>query len=198
MTLESVSGVIATACGAAFVWPQVVRVYRRKTTQGLSAATVVIGLINPVFWTVFGYSTGRTIAVFANTHVGIAFMLIAAKLVRAGELRARLVLAMFAGTVAYCLSANSISPQIVGVTGLFVSTPSFLPQLWRALRSRDLYGVSIWSNVLFAAQCLFWTIYGVEVREPLYIYPNAFLLPCALVIAWQVWRSRRSLRVGAS
>ncbi|MFZ9402000.1 MAG: hypothetical protein ACO27I_04665 [Ilumatobacteraceae bacterium] len=86
---------------------------------------------------------------------------------------------------------NLISPYVVGVTGLLVSTPMFLPQLWKAIRTQRLYGVSVWSNLLFSIQCGFWVAYGIEVEEWLYIYPNAILLPCGVIIAWKVIGSRR-------
>lgn len=176
----------------AFIWPQVLRSYRHKTVEGLSSTTVLVGLINPVFWTIFGYSTGRSIAVFANMNVGFAFFLITIKMVRMKVVNPVIATTMLTATIVYCLIMNSISPYIVGVTGLIVSTPMFLPQLSKAFRTEQLYGVSIWSNLLFSIQCEFWVVYGVEVQEWLYIYPNAFLVPCSLIIAWRVWHSCRS------
>jgi len=191
MTLEAISGAIATMCGMAFIWPQVFRIYRRRSVEGLSAITVLVGLINPVFWTVFSYSTGRSLAVFANTNVGLAFILIALQMAHKRAINPLVAVVMFVSTVSYCLVMNKISPYIVGVTGLVVSTPMFLPQLWKVVRTRELYGVSVWSNLLFSIQCGFWVVYGVEVEEWLYIYPNAVLMPCGAIIAWRVIRSRR-------
>ena len=161
--------------------------------EGLSATTVLVGLINPVFWTVFGYSTGRSLAVFANSNMGLAFVLIAFQMARRKVIKPVVAFAMFVSTFIYCVVMNQISPYVVGVTGLVVSTPMFLPQLWKAIRTNHLYGVSVWSNLLFSIQCGFWVVYGIEVEEWLYIYPNAVLLPCGMVIAWKVVRSRRVL-----
>jgi uncharacterized protein with PQ loop repeat len=144
VNLEVISGTIATMCGMAFIWPQVFRIYRHRTVEGLSAPTVLVG---------------------------------------------------FVATVVYCLVMNEISPYVVGVTGLVVSTPMFLPQLWKAVRTSELHGVSAWANLIFSVQCAFWVVYGIEVEEWLYIYPNAILLPCGLIIAWRVIRSRRTLPV---
>jgi uncharacterized protein with PQ loop repeat len=191
VTVEAISGAIATMCGMAFIWPQVFRIYRHHTVEGLSAATVLVGLINPVFWTVFGYSTGRSLAVFANSNVGLAFILIAFQMARRKALNPLVAMMMFISTLVYCVVMNEISPYVVGITGLVVSAPMFLPQLWKAVRTRDLYGVSVWSNLLFSVQCGFWVVYGIEVEEWLYIYPNAVLLPCGVIIAWRVVRSRR-------
>lgn len=192
VSLEFISGVIATTSGAAFLWPQVFRAYRRRSVQGLSPASNVVGLVGSVFWTVFGYSTGRSIAVIANVNVGVALALITVMLVRARVLNPYIPVVSFISTLAYCVTMSTISPQIVGITGLIVSTPAFLPQMWRAIRTKHLYGVSVWANMLFAVQCTFWVIYGIEVQEWLYIYPNAFLIPCALVIAWKVRQSRKT------
>ena len=191
MTLEAISGSIATLFGIAFIWPQVIRIYQRQTVEGLSATTVLVGLINSVFWTVFGYSTGRSLAVFANANVGLAFVLIALQMARRKAINPIVASVMFVSTLIYCVVMNQISPYVVGVTGLVASTPMFLPQLWKAIRTNNLYGVSVWSNLLFSVQCGFWVVYGVEVGEWLYIYPNAVLLPCGIVIAWKVVRSRR-------
>jgi uncharacterized protein with PQ loop repeat len=193
VTLEAISGAIATMCGMAFIWPQVFRIYRYHTVEGLSATTVLVGLVNPIFWTVFGYSTGRSLAVFANSNVGLAFVLIAFQMARRKAINPIVASVMFVSTVIYCVVMNQISPYVVGVTGLVVSTPMFLPQLWKAVRTNHLYGVSVWSNLLFSIQCGFWVVYGIEVEEWLYIYPNAVLLPCGIVIAWKVVRSRRVL-----
>lgn len=133
---------------------------------------------------------------FANTNVGIAFILIAVRMAHMKAVNPFVAAAMFVSTVVYCLVMNQISPYVVGVTGLVVSTPMFVPQLWKAIRTRYLYGVSVWSNLLFSVQCCFWVVYGIEVEEWLYIYPNAILLPCGVIIAWRVIRSRR-LSAGA-
>jgi uncharacterized protein with PQ loop repeat len=129
--------------------------------------------------------------VFANANVGLAFVLIALQMARRKAINPIVASVMFVSTLIYCVVMNQISPYVVGVTGLVASTPMFLPQLWKAIRTNNLYGVSVWSNLLFSVQCGFWVVYGVEVGEWLYIYPNAVLLPCGIVIAWKVVRSRQ-------
>jgi hypothetical protein len=67
--------------------------------HGLHLATGIPYLSKPVSGRVFGYSTGRSLAVFANTSVGLAFILIVIRMSRMKAVNPFVAGAMFVSTV---------------------------------------------------------------------------------------------------
>lgn len=195
VTLGEVAGVISTLLGVSFIWPQVVRVYRRHSVEGLSVSANLASVSGAILWTVFGAATGRAIAVVANVAVGVGLVLITVMFVRHRAITAPGAMAVVVITSVVSGALVPFSAHAVGVLGLIVSTPAILPQLWRTFTSPGLYGVSVSANLLLCATAVGWFIYGIEVAEPLYVYPNALLVPCTLVIAVRARQSRHRTAV---
>jgi uncharacterized protein with PQ loop repeat len=192
VTLGAVAGVVSTLLGIAFVWPQVFRVHRERSVEGLSLSTNLANVSGAILWTVFGLASGRTIAFVANVSVGIGLVMITAMFVRQRVVTMAKTMIVIVGTMATCGLLLAFSTRAIGVIGLVVSSLAILPQLWRALTSVQLHGVSVSANLLLCATAIGWFIYGLEVAEPLYVYPNGILVPCTLAIALRAWLTRES------
>ncbi|NDH45106.1 MAG: hypothetical protein EBY04_01845, partial [Actinobacteria bacterium] len=96
---------------------------------------------------------------------------------------------VFTATAIFCAVFAQISSTTVGVAGVIVGTPAIIPQVWRALRTKHLFGVSVTSNVLLASMGAGWFTYGLSIGDPVVSYPNLVLIPSASYIAWKAWRS---------
>jgi uncharacterized protein with PQ loop repeat len=92
----------------------------------------------------------------------------------------------------FCAVFAFVSSAVIGVTGVIIGTPAIIPQVWRAIRTKHLFGVSVSTNVLLAAMGTSWFLYGLAIDDPVVSYPNLVLIPSASFIAWRAWSSHRA------
>lgn len=189
MTLEAVSGTIATLLGVAFIWPQVVRVYSKKSVEGVAPLGTIISIAGTIMWLTYGVATESVPMVLSNTNIEIAFLFLAAYLVRKGALPLWAPVATFVGTLVFSVVVVRYSVTALGIVGVVIGTPAIFPQFWRAVRTPRLYGVSVVSFALLATMGVGWFTYGLTIGDPVVSYPNLVLVPCSSYIAWKAWRS---------
>ena len=190
MSLSTVAGTIATALGVAFIWPQVFRVYAKRSVEGVSPTSQLIGLAGTLMWFTYGIGIESVPMVLSNTNIELAIIALVVMLVRKGSLAPWKPVAVFVVTGAFCATFVSTSPTVIGVAGVVIGTPAIIPQVWRAIRSTDLYGVSVSSYVLLATMGTGWFVYGLSIGDPVVSYPNLVLVPSASFIAWRANSSR--------
>jgi len=194
MTLSGLAGTVATLLGVAFIWPQVVRVYVRRSVEGVAPFGPLIGLSGTLMWFTYGIATSSVPMILSNLNIEIAFVALMTMLVRKKALPLWAPLATFAATSIFCLIAVRFSATIVGVVGVLVGTPAIVPQLLRAIRTTHLYGVSVSSNALLALMGSCWFVYGISIGDPVVSYPNLLMVPSATFIAWKAWSSHQSMQ----
>ena len=191
MTLANLSGSIAALLGVVFIWPQVIRVYAKQSVEGVSGLSHLIGLSGTLMWFTYAISTQSLPMLISNANIEIAIIALMVMLVRKRALPLWLPVTVFAVTAAYCVVLNAVAPSAVGITGVLIGTPAILPQVWRAIRSEYLLGVSASSNLLLASMSLGWFTHGILIDDAIVSYPNFLLAPSALFIAWKAWSSQR-------
>ena len=191
MTLANLSGSIAALLGVVFIWPQVIRVYAKQSVEGVSGLSHLIGLSGTLMWFTYAISTQSLPMLISNANIEIAIIALMVMLVRKRALPLWLPVTVFAVTAAYCVVLNAVVPSAVGITGVLIGTPAILPQVWRAIRSEYLLGVSASSNLLLASMSLGWFTHGILIDDPIVSHPNFLLAPSALFIAWKAWSSQR-------
>lgn len=194
MTLSTIAGTIATALGVAFIWPQVIRVYAKRSVEGVSATSQLVGLSGTLMWLAYGIGTSSLPIVLSNLNIEIACIALVVMLVRKGALNVWKPIVVFGSTAVFCLIFVSNSPTVIGAAGVVVGTPAIIPQVWRAIRSTHLYGVSVSSYTLLAAMGTSWFTYGLSIGDPVVSYPNLVLIPSATYVAVRAYISRRSLK----
>lgn len=189
VTVGAIAGVFATVFGVAFIWPQVIRVYVKQSVEGVAPLGPIIGLSGTLMWLTYGMATNSVPMMLSNFNIEVAFVALIVMLVRKGALAAWIPVVCFVVSAVFCLVMVRISPTIIGVAGVLIGTPAILPQLFRAIRSRHLYGVSTSSYVLLASMGSSWFVYGLSIGDPVVSYPNLILVPSASFIAWRASRS---------
>jgi len=189
VTLEAVSGTIATMLGVAFIWPQVIRVYAKKSVEGVAPLGTIISIAGTIMWLIYGVATESIPMVLSNLNIEIAFLFLAAYLVHKQALPLWAPILAFVGTLAFSLLIVQFSVTLLGLAGVFIGTPAIFPQFWRAVRTPRLYGVSVVSFTLLAMMGIGWFTYGLTIGDPVVSYPNLVLIPCSSYIAWKAWRS---------
>ena len=191
VTLANLSGSIAALLGVVFIWPQVIRVYAKQSVEGVSGLSHLIGLSGTLMWFTYAISTESLPMLISNANIEIAIIALMVMLVRKRALPLWLPVTVFSSTAAYCIVLSAVAPSVVGITSVLIGTPAILPQVWRAIRTEYLLGVSPSSYLLLASMSLGWFTHGMLIDDAIVSYPNFLLAPSALFIAWKAWSSQR-------
>lgn len=183
MTFTSVLGALCLVLGISFAWPQVLRVYRVKSVEGISPRGQLHGLSGCVLWTVYAYVQTITPMMIANTFVLTAMILVTAALVHHRKMPLWHLLGVLAGFAAFGIGMSIISPAIAGWFAIVIGATSIIPQAVYVLRYANLSGVSIGMYGLMVVNGIAWTLYGIAIGDLLVCFPNLILVPCALMIS---------------
>jgi uncharacterized protein with PQ loop repeat len=183
---------VCTALSLSFVWPQVVRVYRSGSVEGISPTGTLHGVSSTALWTMYGFAQGLVPLTVANLSVGVALVLIGVAQVRARALSGLGLTAVAAGCVAAGVALAAVSPTLLGWVAIVVGGTSIVPQVLHVVRADDLSGVSPATYGLLLATCAGWGLYGILIDDPLVAAPNALVLPCAAFILVRVVRAQRA------
>lgn len=70
--------------------------------------------------------------------------------------------------------------KFIGLMAAFLTSTGFVPQIFKALKSRHVKDVSIFTLLLTAAGTLMWTIYGIYLGDTIIIWANIFT--CSTVV----------------
>ncbi len=85
--------------------------------------------------------------------------------------------------------------SVIGIIAAFLTTISFVPQVFRVMRTRDTHAISLWMYALFSTGLVLWLLYGVMLSLwPVIIANSVTLLLSLIVIYFKVCRPRRSIR----
>lgn len=189
MNVSDIAGSVATMLGVAFIWPQVFRVYSKRSVEGVSPTSHLIGLSGTLMWLTYGVSIGSIPMMISNVNIELAILSLVVMLVRKRALPLWQPVGVFVVTTVFCAVFAVVAPAVIGVAGVIIGTPAIIPQVWRALRTPRLFGVSVSSNALLAAMGSGWFVYGLSIGDPVVSYPNLLLIPSASYIAWRAWSS---------
>lgn len=74
--------------------------------------------------------------------------------------------------------------DILGYTAAFLTTVSFVPQVWRTLRTRDVSGISLKMYSLFTLGIAVWLAYGIALKQTPMLVANSIslVLACAVLV----------------
>lgn len=166
--------------------------YSKQSVEGVSGTSNLIGLTGTLMWLTYGITTDRVPMIVSNLNIEIAIIAVTVMLVRKKSLQLWQPVLVFALSATFCVVFAFVSPTVIGVTGVIIDTPAIFPQVWRAFRTKHLFGVSVSTNVLLASMGTSWFLYGLAIDDPVVSYPNLALIPSASFIAWRAWSSHRA------
>ena len=191
-------GLWCTALSVAFVWPQVARVYRQRTVEGIAPNGTLHIAAAASLWMIYGIARADLAISVANAAVVVAMVLIASQQIRYGALTARTAALTAIAIAVVAGGALAISPNVVGWLAIAAGATSALPQTFHVLRAPSLHGVSVPTYALLCITAVSWTAYGFGVGDPLVIVTNMVVLPCAALVLARTLASRRSAVVAAA
>ncbi|MDH4274919.1 MAG: SemiSWEET transporter [Gammaproteobacteria bacterium] len=74
-----------------------------------------------------------------------------------------------------------------GFAAATLTTVSFLPQVWRTLRTRDTKSISLWMYALFTLGVLCWLVYGIYLQDlPMMLANGATGIMASLVLGLKI------------
>lgn len=186
--LTAVLGPICTALSVSFVWPQVIRVYRLNTVEGLAPNGTLQGLAASAIWTMYAAARGVGPLVVSNVVIGIAMFMIAVAQIRHRTLRVPKLLVVAACIAIVGGGSLAISTTLAGWIAIVVGVTSIVPQAVYAARATDLSGVSLPMYALILLTTILWSVYALLIGDWLIVITNILIAPCALFVATKAWR----------
>jgi MtN3 and saliva related transmembrane protein len=74
--------------------------------------------------------------------------------------------------------------DLLGYAAAFLTTVSFVPQVWRTFRTHDVSGISLRMYSIFTAGIAVWLAYGIVLKETPMILANSvsLVLACAVLV----------------
>lgn len=194
MTLADALGAVATVLSIVFIWPQVFRVYSKRSTEGVSAMGQLQSLFASSLWFAYGNMLDRWPQIISSFNIGAANLLILVLQWRYRDIKGRTLWPAFALSVVLAVWWSQISVNLVGAVAMIIGGPSIIPQTWRVWKSEHLYGVSVSTYLLLTGMASAWLAYGIVVRDVFTAGPNVIGVPCAAYITWRAWRSHERFR----
>ena len=56
-------------------------------------------------------------------------------------------------------------PRIIGLAAATLTTLSFIPQVWRSLRTHDMHGISLGMYITYTIGIALWLTYGLLIGD---------------------------------
>lgn len=82
-------------------------------------------------------------------------------------------------------------PDCIGTLAAFLTTFSFLPQVWMIVRTKNTHGISLLMYSMFTLGVALWGIYGILLMRWPIILANGLTFSLAAVILGITWQERR-------
>jgi uncharacterized protein with PQ loop repeat len=141
-------GAIAVFLSVAFIWPQVIRVFVKRSTEGLVPLSFLQGCCGSTLWTIYGIQKPNLQVALSNSLVVVAIIF----------------------TLGIFVSRYSLT--LMGWFTVAVGTPAIIPQVVRVYQTERLYGVSSSMYGLLVVCCLTWFGYGALIGDWFVAIPN--------------------------
>lgn len=191
MTPSGFLGAIATVLSMLFIWPQVLRIFRNDTVEGLAPLGALQGMSGSILWAIYGLSQGVFPVFGSNVLVAVAVGLICSAMVRHGVIARQTLFGVATAMIGLGFVTAAISTTIVGALAFAVGALSVVPQTVKVLRDPNLNGVSVSSNSLLFFTAAAWLCYGLMIGDALVAAPNFLVIPCSAVIVQRAHASQR-------
>ena len=176
-----------------FIWPQVFRVFRNNTVEGLAPLGALQGMSGSILWATYGLAKGDLPLFGSNTLVATAVGLICLAMTNHGVVARKVLFTVVVSVIGVGFVAAAVSPTLVGAIAFVVGALSIVPQTIKALRDPNLYSVSVSSNALLFFTSSAWLAYGLMIGDALVATPNFLVIPCSAVIVQRARASQRRI-----
>lgn len=86
------------------------------------------------------------------------------------------------GFHALCFKVLPTMVEVIGLVAAVLTTGSFIPQVLKIIKTRDVSSISLFMYVIFTLGVFLWLVYGIMGAQMAVILANAVTLVLALLI----------------
>lgn len=173
------------------MWPQVIRVVRKRTVEGISIVATVHSMSGALLWSIYGINAAVPSIALANIVTFVAVGFIIGAQVRYGVVSVHLAISSQLAIAFIGIVAAYISESFIGVVAIAIGGTAIIPQTIRSARTDHQVGLSALTYAMIAVMSVSWAIYGVMLGDAFIIAPNFLVVPCALFISIRAVISHR-------
>ena len=76
----------------------------------------------------------------------------------------------------------NLSVEIIGIIGASLTTASFVPQVYKVIKTKSVEGISLTMYSVFFTGILFWFYYGIKINSFSVILANAVTGALVIII----------------
>lgn len=164
--LSEVFGWAAVVVGLLGAWPQVLRVLRTRSTEGVSWLSAVLGTLCMAVWLGYGVVVADHVQVANNLLALLAAGTLCALLLAYARPRVLPALSLVVGVAGVVLAAWLGAGAVgLAVAASSLSIARMVPQVRLALGSSELFGLCPWSTLLGLLAAVLWLGYGLVVTD---------------------------------
>ena len=80
--------------------------------------------------------------------------------------------------------------EIIGFVAAFLTTASFLPQVFKIWKTKEVSSLSLPMFLMFFLGVFLWLVYGIYIESPAMITANAITLVSASIILFFIFKYR--------
>ena len=80
---------------------------------------------------------------------------------------------------------------LFGIIGMTLIQGSYLPQLWKTYKTKDVTGLSGKFMLMVFLGCAAYLVYAISIQDPVYIISNAISMILTACLLFMIWRYRR-------
>ena len=175
---------IASAIFLVRLLPQPVRLARTGVAAGVSALGAINAVVSAGAWLAYGFSAGLPVVWGVSIVAlvpGVWQVVLLRRDVRRSDVKAALVLVAALGLAAIAhLFAVALAAGVLVTAG---------PQVWKALRDRDLSGIASTTWWVAIADALSWGAYGLVVHDLALEGYCVVLLASAVTVLVRLWQA---------
>ncbi|MEL6983885.1 MAG: hypothetical protein AAFO29_15775 [Actinomycetota bacterium] len=157
---------VATVAGAGMIVPQVARLHRTGTTDGVSATWIGVGIAMNLWWLAYAVAIGRLGLIPVSVGGAALYGVMALQLV--GLLGPSALGPVARGHLIGLAPAAALVAGGWPAAGLTIGLlygAVFAPAVWSALRSPSVAGISTVTWVLAWLEAVVWLIYGASTSD---------------------------------
>lgn len=173
------------------MWPQVDRVIRMKTVEGISVVATIHSMSGALLWSIYGIVAAVPSIALANIVAFVAVGFIISAQVRYDAVSIPFVVGVQVAIVLIGIVAASISETSIGIVATAIGGTAIIPQTIRSARTSHQVGLSALTFATIAVMSTSWAIYGATLGNAIIVAPNFLVVPCALFISIRAVLSHR-------
>jgi len=191
VVFRNVLAVWASTLSIIFMWPQVFRVLRKKTVEGISVLGTIHSFTGSLLWSIYGIRAGVWFVAVANIVTLFALGFVISAQVRYKAARLNVVLMSQLSVVAIGVAAALVSKNVIGLVAVIIGGTAIIPQTVRSARTSHQVGLSAATYAIIVVNSISWGGYGLLIKDPFLVTPNILIVPCALFISVRAIKSHR-------